>query len=120
MASRLDYRSGSIDASRTNKKDAMASEFSEYSSQWARELAKTIKETYSKELTKHIFDKEFKSDQPKGRMSRKTTKEEYLNHLSTKAIIELGGLIGKVERGSEDVTFDQIVEAIGLIRTIFE
>lgn len=120
VASRLDYRSGSIDASRTNKKDAMASEFSEYSSQWARELAKTIKETYSKELTKHIFDKEFKSDQPKGRMSRKTTKEEYLNHLSTKAIMELGGLMGKVERGSEDVTFDQIVEAIGLIRTIFE
>ena len=120
LASRLDYRSGSIDASRTNKKDAMASEFSEYSSQWARELAKTIKETYSKELTKHIFDKEFKSDQPKGRMSRKTTKEEYLNHLSTKAIMELGGLMGKVERGSEDVTFDQIVEAIGLIRTIFE
>lgn len=120
LASRLDYRSGSIDASRTNKKDAMASEFSEYSSQWARELAKTIKETYSKELTKHIFDKEFKSDQPKGRMSRKTTKEEYLNHLSTKAIVELGGLMGKVERGSEDVTFDQIVEAIGLIRTIFE
>lgn len=120
VASKLDYRSGSIDASRTNKKDAMASEFSEYSSQWARELAKTIKETYSKELTKHIFDKEFKSDQPKGRMSRKTTKEEYLNHLSTKAIMELGGLMGKVERGSEDVTFDQIVEAIGLIRTIFE
>lgn len=120
VASRLGYRSGSIDASRTNKKDAMASEFSEYSSQWARELAKTIKETYSKELTKHIFDKEFKSDQPKGRMSRKTTKEEYLNHLSTKAIKELGGLIGKVEHGSEDVTFDQIVEAIGLIRTIFE
>jgi hypothetical protein len=120
LASRLDYRSGSIDASRTNKKDAMASEFSEYSSQWARELAKTIKETYSKELTKHIFDKEFKSDQSKGRMSRKTTKEEYLNHLSTKAIMELGGLMGKVERGSEDVTFDQIVEAIGLIRTIFE
>jgi hypothetical protein len=120
VASRLGYRSGSIDASRTNKKDAMASEFSEYSSQWARELAKTIKETYSKELTKHIFDKEFKSDQPKGRMSRKTTKEEYLNHLSTKAIMELGGLIGKVEHGSEDVTFDQIVEAIGLIRTIFE
>ena len=120
LASRLDYRSGSIDLGKTNKKDAMASEFSEYSSQWARELAKTIKETYSKELTKHIFDKEFKSDQPKGRLSRKTTKEEYLNHLSTKAIKELGGLIGKVEHGSEDVTFDQIVEAIGLIRTIFE
>ena len=120
LASRLDYRSGSIDLGKTNKKDAMASEFSEYSSQWARELAKTIKETYSKELTKHIFDKEFKSDQPKGKLSRKTTKEEYLNHLSTKALRELGGLIGKVERGSEDVTFDQIVEAIGLIRTIFE
>ena len=120
LASKLDYRSGSIDLGKTNKKDAMASEYSEYSSQWARELAKTIKETYSKELTKHIFDKEFKSDQPKGRMSRKTTKEEYLNHLSTKAIMELGGLMGKVERGSEDVTFDQIVEAIGLIRTIFE
>lgn len=120
LSSRLDYRSGSIDPGKTNKKEAMASEFSEYSSQWARELAKTIKETYSKELTKHIFDKEFKSDQPKGRLSRKTTKEEYLNHLSTKALRELGGLIGKVERGSEDVTFDQIVEAIGLIRTIFE
>lgn len=120
VASRLDYRSGSIDLGKTNKKEAMASEFSEYSSQWARELAKTIKETYSKELTKHIFDKEFKSDQPKGKLSRKTTKEEYLNHLSTKALRELGGLIGKVEHGSEDVTFDQIVEAIGLIRTIFE
>ena len=67
LASRLDYRSGSIDLGKTNKKEAMASEFSEYSSQWARELAKTIKETYSKELTKHIFDKEFKSDQPKGK-----------------------------------------------------
>ena len=120
VASKLDYRSGSIDAGRTNKKEAMASEFSEYSSNWARALAKALKENYSTKLTNHFYDKEFKSDQPKGSMSRKTTKEEYLNALSTQAIKELGGLIGKVEHGDESVTFDKIVEAIGVIRTIFE
>ena len=120
VASKLDYRSGSIDAGRTNKKEAMASEWSEYSSNWARDLAKTIKETYSTKLTRHIFDKDFKSDQPVGSQSRRTTKEEYLNALSTKALRELGGLIGKVEHGNEDVTFDDIVEAIGLIKTIFQ
>lgn len=119
IASRLDVRSGSIDAGRTNKKEAMASEFSEYSSNWARELAKSLKENYSTKLTNHFYDKEFKEG-PKGSQSRPTTKEEYLNALSTQAIKELSGLIGKVERGSEDVTFDQIVEAIGVIRTIFE
>ena len=119
VASKLDYRSGSIDASRTNKYEAMASEFSEYSSQWARELAKSIKENYSTELTNHFFDKEFKEG-PKGSQSRPTTKEEYLNALSKAAFSDLSDLMGKVEKGKEDVTFDQIVEAIGVMRTIFE
>lgn len=120
LSSKLDYRSGGIDLGKTNKKEAMASEFSEYSSQWARELAKTLRDTYSTELTNHFFDKNYKSDQPKGRLSRPTTKEEVLNHLSTEAIKELGGLIDKVEAGSTDVTFGNIVDAIGVIRTIFE
>ena len=119
VASRLDVRSGSIDAGRTNKKEAMASEFSEYSSNWARELAKSLKENYSTKLTNHFYDKEFKEG-PKGSQSRPTTKEEYLNALSTQAIKELSGLIGKVEKGKEDVTFEQIVDAIGVVRTLFE
>lgn len=119
IASRLDVRSGSIDAGRTNKKEAMASEFSEYSSNWARELAKSLKENYSTKLTNHFYDKEFKEG-PKGSQSRPTTKEEYLNALSTQAIKELSGLIGKVEKGKEDVTFEQIVDAIGVVRTLFE
>ena len=61
VASKLDYRSGSIDAGRTNKKEAMASEFSEYSSNWARALAKALKENYSTKLTNHFYDKEFRS-----------------------------------------------------------
>lgn len=117
IASKLDYRSGSIDAGRTNKHEAMASEFSEYSSQWARELAKTIKETYKTAVDKTWIDKDYK---PASGGGRATTKEEYLNALSKAAFSDLSDLMGKVEKGKEDVTFDQIVEAIGIMRTIFE
>lgn len=118
VASRLDYRSGSIDAGKTNSYALNASEFSEYESQWARELAKTIKETYKTTVDKQWIDKEYK---PKtGAKSRATSREEHLNFLSNAAFGDLADLIHKSEQGDEDVTFDKIVEAIGVLRTIME
>ena len=118
VASKLDYRSGSIDAGKTNSYSLNASEFSEYESQWARELAKTIKETYKTTVDKQWIDKEYK---PKtGAKSRATSREEHLNFLSNAAFDDLADLIHKSEQGDEDVTFDKIVEAIGVLRTIME
>lgn len=120
LASRLGYKSSSPgpDPSRTNTYSLNASEFSEYESQWARELAKTIKETYRTTIDKQWIDKEYK---PKtGAKSRATTREEYLNFLSNAAFGDLADLIAKAEKGDESVTFDQIVEAIGVMRTIYE
>ena len=118
LASKLDYRSGGIDPSRTNSYSLNASEFSEYESQWARELARSIKETYKTTVDKKWIDKEYK---PKiGEKSRATSREEHLNFLSNAAFGDLADLIHKSEQGDEDVTFDKIVEAIGVLRTIFE
>lgn len=118
IASKLDYKSGGIDAGKTNSYSLNASEFSEYESQWARELAKTIKETYKTTVDKQWIDKEYK---PKtGAKSRATSREEHLNFLSNAAFGDLADLIHKSEQGDEDVTFDKIVEAIGVLRTIME
>lgn len=118
IASKLDYKSGGIDAGKTNSYSLNASEFSEYESQWARELAKAIKETYKTTVDKQWIDKEYK---PKtGAKSRATSREEHLNFLSNAAFGDLADLIAKSEKGDEDVTFDQIVEAIGVMRTIYE
>lgn len=119
LASKLGYKSDSgIDAGKTNSYSMNASEFSEYESQWARELAKTIKETYKTTIDKQWIDKEYK---PKtGAKSRATSREEHLNFLSNAAFGDLADLIHKSEQGDEDVTFDKIVEAIGVLRTIME
>ena len=118
IASKLDYKSGGIDAGKTNSYSLNASEFSEYESQWARELAKAIKETYKITVDKQWIDKEYK---PKtGAKSRATSREEHLNFLSNAAFGDLADLIHKSEQGDEDVTFDKIVEAIGVLRTIME
>lgn len=119
LASKLGYKSSSgIDAGKTNSYSMNASEFSEYESQWARELAKTIKETYKTTVDKQWIDKEYK---PKtGAKSRATSREEHLNFLSNAAFGDLADLIHKSEQGDEDVTFDKIVEAIGVLRTIME
>ena len=119
LASKLGYKSDSgIDAGKTNNYSMNASEFSEYESQWARELAKTIKETYKTTVDKQWIDKEYK---PKtGAKSRATSREEHLNFLSNAAFKDLADLIAKAEKGDEDVTFDKIVEAIGVMRTIYE
>ena len=118
LASRLDYKSGGVDPSRTNSYSLNASEYSEYESQWARELAKTIKETYKTTVDKKWIDKEYK---PKmGEKSRATSREEHLNFLSNAAFGDLADLIHRSEQGDEDVTFDKIIEAIGVLRTIME
>lgn len=119
LASKLGYKSSSgIDAGKTNSYSMNASEFSEYESQWARELAKAIKETYKTTVDKQWIDKEYK---PKtGAKSRATSREEHLNFLSNAAFGDLADLIHKSEQGDEDVTFDKIVEAIGVLRTIME
>lgn len=119
LASKLGYKSDSgIDAGKTNSYSMNASEFSEYESQWARELAKAIKETYKTTVDKQWIDKEYK---PKtGAKSRATSREEHLNFLSNAAFGDLADLIHKSEQGDEDVTFDKIVEAIGVLRTIME
>ena len=118
LAAKLGMKTSDVNAGKTNNYELQAGEFSEYSSQWARELAKTIKELYKTTVDKQWLDKEYK---PKvGGNSRATTKEEYLNFLSTAAVGDLATLISRIETGDEDVTFDQIVEAIGVIRTIFE
>ena len=119
LSSMLGYKTNSgIDAGKTSSYALNASEFSEYESQWARELAKTIKETYKTTVDKQWIDKEYK---PKtGAKSRATSREEHLNYLSNAAFGDLADLIAKSEKGDEDVTFDQIVEAIGVMRTIYE
>ena len=119
LSSKLGYKTNSgIDAGKTSSYALNASEFSEYESQWARELAKTIKETYKTTVDKQWIDKEYK---PKtGAKSRATSREEHLNFLSNAAFKDLADLIAKAEKGDEDVTFDQIVEAIGVMRTIYE
>lgn len=120
LASKLGYKSSSgLDPSKTSDYAVNASEFSEYESQWARELAKVLKETYSTKLTNHFYDKEFKEG-PKGSRSRATTRKEYLTYLSNAAFNDLADLIAKAEEGDESVTFDKIVEAIGVMRTIYE
>ena len=119
LASKLGYKSSSgIDAGKTNSYSMNASEFSEYESQWARDLAKAIKETYKTTVDEQWIDKEYK---PKtGAKSRATSREEHLNFLSNAAFGDLADLIHKSEQGDEDVTFDKIVEAIGVLRTIME
>lgn len=118
LSSRLDVRSSVIDAGKTSTYALNASEYSEYESQWARALAKAIKETYKTTIDKQWIDKEYK---PKtGVNSRATSREEHLNYLSNAAFKDLSDLIDKVEKGDEDVTFDKIVEAIGVMRTIYE
>lgn len=119
LSSKLDYKSNSgIDPGKTNSYSMNASEFSEYESQWARELAKTIKETYKTTVDKQWIDKEYK---PKtGSNSRGTTREEHLNFLSNAAFKDLANLIAGAEKGDKDVTFDKIIEAIGVMRTIYE
>ena len=119
LSSKLGYKTNSgIDAGKTSSYALNASEFSEYESQWTRELAKTIKETYKTTVDKQWIDKEYK---PKiGAKSRATSREEHLNYLSNAAFGDLANLIHKSEQGDEDVMFDQIVEAIGVMRTIYE
>ena len=118
LASKLGYKSSSgPDPSKTSNYAMNASEFSEYESQWARELAKTIKETYKTTVDKQWIDKEYKPADGKGRA---TTREEHLNYLSNAAFKDLADLIAKAEKGDESVTFDKIVEAIGVMRTIYE
>lgn len=119
LASRLGYKSSSgLDPSKTNNYSMNASEFSEYESQWARDLAKAIKETYKTTVDNQWIDKEYKPET--GAKSRATSREEHLNFLSNAAFGDLADLIHKSEQGDEDVTFDKIVEAIGVLRTIME
>ena len=84
LSSMLGYKTNSgIDAGKTSSYALNASEFSEYESQWTRELAKTIKETYKTTVDKQWIDKEYK---PKiGAKSRATSREEHLNYLSNAA-----------------------------------
>lgn len=109
--------SGDIKASMTSEHLMRLSEYSVHGSNWANELAKTLKEEMAKSA-KTLVTYIDPSYAKKTKDGRATTEKEFLTDTIKKARTELKSYIAQLEAGSKEVTLDMLKETSAVIKVL--
>lgn len=130
ITNKLDYKSKSgADPSRTTDQMMRLSEYSAHGSNWANELARTLKEETAeaaKHLTKWI-EPNYKPGTRTGKernpidlgnKSPETTEKEFLTDTIKNARTELKSYIAQLEAGNEEITLDMLKETAAVIKVL--
>lgn len=109
--------SGNIRPGSTSDHMMRLSEYSAHGSNWANELAKTLKEEVAKAAKTLVtyIDPSYKNRTENG---RKTTEKEFLTDTIKKVRKKLKDSIAQLEAGSEDITLDTLKEQAAVIKVL--
>lgn len=110
-------KSNNIRPSTTNDDLVRLSEYSAHGSNWARELAKTLKEETAK-AAKTLVTYIDPSLAKKVKSGNTTTEKEFLTDTLKNVKAQLKNSIAQLEAGSEDITLDTLKEQAAVIKVL--